>query len=68
MSRMSHIVAFVIAVVFIAIGVLFMVQRIGAVIGWNSVSGDWWVITLLIGLILLVAFLIYLAVRNKLSS
>jgi hypothetical protein len=52
---------------FVAVGVLFMIQRIGAVIGWDKASSGWPVIALLAGLILLVAFLVYMAVRNKLS-
>lgn len=67
MSRASRIVALIIAIVFVAVGVLFMIQRIGAVIGWDKASSAWPVIALLAGLILLVAFLVYMAVRNKLS-
>ena len=67
MPRASRIVALIVAIVFIAVGVLFMVQRIGAVIGWDKASSGWQVIALLTGLILLVAFLVYMAVRNKLS-
>ena len=68
MSRASRIVAFIIAIVFVAIGLLFMFQRIGAVIGWDKASSGWWVIALLVGLISLVSFLIYFAVRNKLNT
>jgi len=67
MSRASKIVALIIAMVFVAVGVLFMVQRIGTVIGWDKVSSGWPVIALLVGLILLIAFLIYISVRNKLN-
>ena len=67
MSRASRIVAFIIAIAFVVVGVLFMIQRIGAVIGWDKDSSGWPVIALLAGLILLVAFLVYMAVRNKLS-
>jgi uncharacterized membrane protein len=68
MSRASRIVALIIAIAFVAIGVLFMVQRIGAIIGWDKASSAWWVIALLVGLILLVAFIIYISIRNKLNS
>jgi hypothetical protein len=67
MSRSSRIVASIVAIVFIIIGVAFMIQRIGDVIGWDRVAGIWWVIALLAGLILLVALFIYIAVRNKLN-
>ena len=67
MSRASRVVALIIAIAFVAVGVLFMIQRIGAVIGWDKASSGWPVIALLAGLILLVAFLVYMAVRNKLS-
>ena len=67
MSFRSRIVAFIIALAFVAIGIAFMIQRIGSVIGWDKVGGGWWVIALLAGLILLVAFLIFVSVRNKLN-
>jgi len=67
MSRASRIVALIIAIAFVAVGVLFMIQRIGAVISWDKASSSWSVIALLAGLILLFAFLVYIAVRNKLS-
>jgi divalent metal cation (Fe/Co/Zn/Cd) transporter len=67
MSRASRIVALIIAIAFVVVGVLFMVQRIGAVIGWDKASSGWPVIVLLVGLILLIAFLIYKSVRNKLN-
>ena len=67
MSRASKITAFIIAVAVVVIGVLFMIQRIGAVIGWDRAASEWWVIVLLVGLILLMAFLIYTSVRNKLN-
>jgi di/tricarboxylate transporter len=67
MSRASRIVALIIAIAFVAVGVLFMIQRIGAVIGWDKASSGWPVIVLLAGLILFVAFLVYMTVRNKLS-
>jgi hypothetical protein len=68
MSLRSRIVAFIIAVVFVVLGVLLMIQRIGAVIGWNNAASGWWVIVLLVGLMVLMAFIIYIAVRNKLNS
>jgi len=67
MSRGSRIVALIIALVFVAVGVIFMVQRIGSIIGWEQAAGAWPVIALLAGLILLVAFLIYISVRNRLN-
>jgi uncharacterized membrane protein len=67
MSRSSRIFALIVAIVFVAIGVLFMIQRIGAVIGWDKASSGWLVIALLAGLILLIAFLVYMSVRNKLN-
>ena len=67
MSRASRVVALIIAIAFVAVGVLFMIQRIGAVIGWDKSLSGWPVIALLAGLILIVAFLVYMAVRNKLS-
>lgn len=68
MSRSSRIVAFIVAIVFVAVGGLLMVQRIGTVIGWDKAASGWPVIALLAGLILLIAFLVYMAVRNKLNS
>jgi divalent metal cation (Fe/Co/Zn/Cd) transporter len=67
MSRASRIVALIVAIAFVAVGMLFMIQRIGAVIGWDKASGAWPVIAILAGLILFVAFLVYMTVRNKLS-
>ena len=52
---------------FIAIGVAFMIQRIGAIIGWDQAADGWWIIALLAGLILLTAFLVYRAVSRKLN-
>ena len=68
MSRTSRIVALIVATAFVAIGVLFALQRIGDVIGWDKASSGWPVIALLLGLILLVAFLVYISIRNKLNS
>jgi divalent metal cation (Fe/Co/Zn/Cd) transporter len=68
MARASGIMAFIVAVVFVAAGVGFMIQRIGSVIGWHNVTSGWPVIVLLVGLILLVSFLIYKSVRSKLDS
>jgi len=68
MSRSSRIIALIVAIVFVAVGVLFMIQRIGSVIGWDKAASGWPVIVILVGLILLVAFLVYMAVRNKLNS
>ncbi len=67
MSRSSRIVALIVAIVFVAVGVLLMVQRIGSVIGWDKASSGWPVIAFLAGLILLIAFLVYMSVRNKLN-
>jgi divalent metal cation (Fe/Co/Zn/Cd) transporter len=67
MSRASRIVALIIAIAFVAVGVIFMVQRIGSVIGWDKASNGWPIIALLAGLILLIAFLVYMSVRNKLN-
>jgi len=67
MSRSSRIVAFIVALVFVAVGVLFMIQRIGAVIGWDKAASGWPVIALLAGLILIIAALVYMAMRNKLN-
>ena len=67
MSRASRIVALIIAIAFVVVGMLFMIQRIGAVIGWDKASNGWPVIALLAGLILFVAFLVYITVRNKLN-
>jgi hypothetical protein len=67
MSRRSNIVALIIALIFVAVGVFFMMQGIGSVIGWEQASSNWPVMALLAGLILLVTFIIYVTVRNKLS-
>jgi len=67
MSRVSRIVALIIAIAFVAVGVIFMAQRIGSVIGGDKASNGWPIIALLAGLILLIAFLIYMSVRNKLD-
>ncbi|RJO62433.1 MAG: hypothetical protein C4542_04230 [Dehalococcoidia bacterium] len=67
MSRSSRIVALIIAIAFVAVGMIFMIQRIGAIIGWDKASSGWPVIVLLVGLILLVAFLVYISIRNKLN-
>ena len=67
MSRAGRIAALIIALVFIGIGVAFMVERIGEVIGWENAGSGWWIIAIIILLIVLVAFLIYLSVRSRLS-
>ena len=67
MSRASRIVAFVMAIAFVTVGLIIMIQRISAVIGWDKASSDWPIIVVLIGLILLVAFFTYVSVRNKLN-
>lgn len=68
MSLRSRIVALIIALAFIGIGIAFMVVRIGEVIGWENASSGWWVIAIIVALILLVAYFVYLSVRNKLNS
>ena len=67
MSPGRRIAALIIAIAFVAVGVVFMIQRIGSVIGWDRASSSWPVIVLLVGLILVVAFFIYMSVRNKLN-
>lgn len=67
MSRGRKIIALIIMLAFIAIGVAFMIQRIGAIIGWDQAADGWWIIALLAGLILLTAFLVYRAVSRKLN-
>lgn len=68
MSIGRKIVALIIAPAFVAIGIAFMIWRIGSVIGWDNVAGGWWVIVLISGLILFIAFLVYVTVRSKLGG
>jgi cytochrome bd-type quinol oxidase subunit 2 len=67
MSRASRIAAFVMAIAFVTVGAIIMIQRVGAIIGWDKAWSDWPIIMVLIGLILFVALLIYMSVRNKLN-
>jgi hypothetical protein len=67
MSLGSRILTLIIAVAFIAIGVAVLIQRIGVVIGWDNASHAWPVVGLLILLILLIAFLVYRTVGDKMS-
>jgi uncharacterized membrane protein len=67
MSTAKRIVAVVIMIAFVVLGIALMIQRIGAVIGWENVGGGWWIIVLLTALILVTAFVIYGAVKNKLN-
>ncbi len=67
MSTTKRVIALLIMLAFIALGIALMIQRIGAVIGWDNIGGGWWVIVLLSGLILLTALVIYRAVKIKLN-
>ncbi len=67
MSTTKRIIALVILFAFIVLGIALMIQRIGAVIGWDNVGGEWWIVVLLAGLILITALVIYRTVKNKLN-
>jgi hypothetical protein len=67
MSTAKRIIALVILFAFIVLGIALMIQRIGAVIGWDNVGGEWWIVVLLAGLILVTALVIYRAVKIKLN-
>jgi len=57
-----------IAVIFVALAVVFLVLRVGVVIGWENVSGGWWIFALTVLLILIVALLIYRMLISRLGS
>ena len=67
MSMRTRIITFIIALAFIAIGVAVLIQRIGAVIGWDNASRDWPIFVVIILLVLLIAFIVYRTVGNKIS-
>jgi cytochrome bd-type quinol oxidase subunit 2 len=67
MSTTRRIVALIIMLAFIAVGIGFMIQRIGAVIGWDNAWKSWPIIVLLAALILLTAYFIYMTVKHKLN-
>ncbi len=67
MSLGTRILTLVIAVAFIAIGVAVLIQRIGAVIGWENTGRDWPVFAFIILLIFLIAFIVYKTVGRKIS-
>jgi putative flippase GtrA len=67
MSLGSRILTLVIAAAFVAVGVAVLIQRIGAVIGWDNAARDWWVFVLIILLILLITFIVYRTVSARIS-
>jgi len=44
-----------------------MLQRVGDVLGWENVSGGWWVIAVISLLILFMAFLVYRVISGRLN-
>jgi len=67
MSVRRRIIAILIALLFAGLGIALMLQRIGDVIGWDDASNAWWVIAIISLFVLLVAFLIYRTVSNRMS-
>ena len=67
MSLGARILTLIIAFAFIAIGMAVLIQRIGAVIGWENAGRDWPVFVLIIILILLIAFIVYKTVSRKIT-
>ena len=67
MSLGARILTLIIAFAFIAIGMAVLIQRIGAVIGWENAGRDWPVFVLIIILIILIAFIVYKTVSRKIT-
>ena len=63
----KRIAALVASILIVAAVLAFMVQRIGAVIGWDRARNSWPVIVVLVAVVLLIGRFAYLAVRNKIS-
>ena len=67
MSLGTRILTLIIALAFIAIGVAVLIQRIGAVIGWENAGRDWPVFVIIIILIFVIGFIVYKTVGRKIS-
>ena len=64
---MARITAVVVTIAIVAIALVFMVFRIGAVVGWEQASSAWPLIALLTIMLLVIGWFIFIAVRNKLE-